>query len=330
MAGKRIMRAAVAAVGAVLLGVTGMGTAWAQDAYPMRSIRIVVPFAAGGVTDVLGRAVAQKLGEQLQQTIVVENVAGASTMIGAERVARSAPDGYTLLIASSTTFSVNPHLYKSKMTYSLDDFEGVTLIAKNPLVFSVSLSAPFKTVPEMIDYAKKNPGKVMYGTQGRGGIAHLIGEMAANVMDVKMTDVPYKGSAPALTDLMGGQIPIHVDSTITSLPLYQAGKIGILAITSDTRAEAAPDIPTFTELGYPDMAISTLYALFAPKGTPSEVIERLNSAMKHVLESEDFRAKLRPQATTAEWTTPAQQIDAFSSDYERFGKIIEAMGIEMQ
>jgi tripartite-type tricarboxylate transporter receptor subunit TctC len=311
------------------VALMGAGAGWAQDAYPAGPIRVVIPFPAGGSTDVIGRAVAQRLSEQLGQPVVVENIGGASTMIGAERVAKSAPDGYALLVASSTTFSTNPHLFK-KMSYSIDDFTGISLIAQSPLVLATALNAPFSTLKELVDYARPRPGKVTYGTTGRGGIAHLTGEMAANVLGIKMTDVPYKGSAPALTDVMGGHLPIHVDSAATSLPLLNAGKIKVMAITTAKRAEAAPNVPTFVESGYPDMVVATLIGLFAPAKTPRPIVERLNAAMKNVLANPELLARFRPEATIAQWTTPEEQIRMFKSDRDRFGEIMKTMNIEMQ
>jgi tripartite-type tricarboxylate transporter receptor subunit TctC len=302
---------------------------WAQGTYPNKPIRMVIPFPAGGSTDVIGRSVAQKLGEILGQPIVVQNIGGASTMIGAERVARSPADGYTLLVGTSTTFSTNPHLFK-KMTYSLDDFVGISLIAQSPLVLAVAPNAPFSNLKELIAYAMPRPGQVMYGTTGRGGISHLTGEMAGVALGIKMGDIPYKGSAPALTDVMGGQLPIHVDSAATSLPLLNSGKIRVLAITSAQRAEGAPTTPTFVELGYPDMVVATLIGLFAPAKTPRDIVDKVNAAMKKVLEDADLRARLSPDATIAQWTTPEQEIKMFKADRDRFGIVIKAMNIEMQ
>jgi len=303
--------------------------AWGQDVYPSKPIRVVIPFPAGGSTDVIGRAVAQKLSEQLGQNVVVENIGGASTMIGAERVAKSTPDGYTLLIASSTTFSTNPHLFK-KMSYSIDDFVGISMIAQSPLVLATAPNAPFSTLKELVAYARPRPGQVAYGTTGRGGISHLAGEMAATVLGIKMIDVPYRGSAPALTDVMGGQLPIHVDSAATSLPLLNAGRIKVMAITTAQRAEGAPNVPTFVESGYPDMVVATLIGLFAPAKTPRPVVDRLNAAMEKVLADQELRARFRPDATIPQWTTPEQQVQMFKADRDRFGKIIKSMNIELQ
>ncbi|MES2534934.1 MAG: tripartite tricarboxylate transporter substrate binding protein [Pseudomonadota bacterium] len=319
----------IALATAVTLLAAATGQAYAADPYPTKPIRVIVPFPAGGSTDVIGRAVAQRLSDAIGQSVVVENIGGASTMIGAERVARSAADGYTLLIASSTTFATNPHLFK-KMSYSIDDFVGVSMIAKSPLVLAVGPALPVKNLAEFTAYAKARPGQVSYGTTGRGGMSHLTGEMVSNVLGIKMLDIPYRGSAPALTDVMGGQLPLHVDSAATSLPLYKSGKIKVLAITSEKRASAAPDVPTFIEAGYPKMVAYTLIGLFAPAKTPKDVVDKLNAAMKKALASEELLARLSPDATVAQWTTPEQTIDMFKSDRDRYGVMIKAMNIAME
>jgi len=287
---------------------------------------MVVPFAAGGSTDIIGRAVAIKMGELLGQPIVMENIGGASTMIGADRVAKSPSDGYTLLVATSTTFATNPHLYK-KMTYKIEDFAPISLIAKSPLVLALGLSIPASTLKDFVAYAKARPGQLSYGTTGIGGNAHLTGAMVASALGIKMEAVPYKGSAPALTDVMGGSLPMHFDSAATSLPLYRAGKIRVLAITSERRVEAAPEIPTFTELGY-DVSITTLIGLFAPAGTPTPIVQKLNATLKRVLSDPDLLARFRPDATIAEWTTPDNELEQFKAAYVQAGKVIQSMGIQ--
>jgi len=310
-------------------GTAAGGAAQAQEKYPARPIKIIVPFAAGGSTDVIGRAIAQKLSERVGQPVIVENVAGASTMIGAERASRAEPDGYTLLVASSTTFSTNPHLFK-RLSTTIDDFVGVSLIAESPLVLATTIKAPFNDLKELAAYAKAHPDHVAYGTTGRGGISHLVGEMTESALGIKMIDVPYKGSAPALADVIGGQLPMHVDSAATSLPLLNSGRIKILAITTEKRAEAAPAVPTFAESGYPDMVVATLIGLFAPAKTPQPIVEKLNAAMKAVLADQELLNRFKPEATVPHWTSPEECVAMFKADRDRFGKVMQALDIEKQ
>jgi tripartite-type tricarboxylate transporter receptor subunit TctC len=302
--------------------------ALAADAWPAKAVRVVIPFSPGGSTDVIGRAVAQRMGDALGQPFVVENVAGASTLIGAERVVRSAADGYTLLVGTSTTFSINPHLYR-KWPLRLEDFAAVSLIAKAPLVLAVSPALPVKTLQEFAAYARARPGELAYGTTGRGSNAHLTGATIAAALGITMTDVPYKGTAPALTDLMGGSLLVHMSSTESALPLYKGGKIRVLAITSEQRAETAPDVPTLTELGYPVVS-NTLMGLFAPGGTPRPVVDALNAAVKRALQAEELLARLRPDATVAEWTTPERALEAFRADRDQAGRMIRSTGIAIE
>jgi len=250
-------------------------------------------------------------------------------MIGAERVAKSTPDGYTLLMATSTTFSTNPHLYK-KMAYRLDDFNAITLFAKGPLAMAMSLSVPVKTLQEFVVHAKARPGQLNYGTTGRGGNSHLTGIRIAAALGIRMQDVPYKGSAPALVDVMGGSISMHIDQVSTSLPLHKAGKINVLAVTSDQRPEGAPDVPTFLESGYPQLVIHSLIGLFAPVATPKPVVEKLNVASKTVLQGDAVRSRFRPLGTLVEWSTPDMAMELFRADYQSAGVLIKSMKIELE
>lgn len=308
---------------------TGIQGAAAADAYPSKPVRVIVPFSPGGATDILGRAVTQKLTELLNRPLVIANIDGASTMIGAERAARSVPDGYTLLLTTSTTFSTNPYLYK-KMTYSLEDFGGVSMLAKSPLALALGISLPVRTLPEFVAYARARPGQLNYGTTGRGGGAHLTGAMISSALGIKMQEVHYKGSAQALTDVMGGTLSMHIDQVSTSLPLYKAGKINVLAITGEQRAASAPDVPTFAESGYPKMVRNSLIGLFTPAGTPRAVVDMLNNAVKTAFQQEALLAQFRQFGTILEWTPPERQMELFRIDYKDSGELIKSMSIEME
>lgn len=303
--------------------------ATAQERYPSKPIKLIVPFSAGGGTDALGRALAQKMSERLGQPVVVENVTGGSTMIGASRVAKAAPDGYTLLLTTTTTFSTNPHTLK-EMSFSIDDFVGISLVSRNPLVLAAPASAPYNTPAELVAYAKANPNALSYGTQGRGATAHFVGEMIASALGIKMLDVPYPGSAPGLAHLAGGQIPLLVDGTVASLPLVRSGKIKLIAVTSSSRIKAAPSVPTFVESGYPEMVADFKTALFAPAKTPGAVVAQLNSVVKAILSEKELEERYGANGTILESSSPEEMIQLFKLEHARYGKLIKRMNLEIK
>ena len=300
----------------------------AADPYPAKPIRMVIPFAPGGATDIIGRLVANKMGEALKQPVVVENVAGAATMVGAERVAKSPNDGYTLLVATSATLATNPHLYR-KINYKLQDFEPITMLAKLPMVMVMSASSDVHSVKDFVAYAKSRPGQVNYGTAGLGGTAHMVGKLVESALGVSMTDVHYKGAAPAMTDLLGGQIQVYFDAIATSLPLWRAGKIRILAVTGSEHAPGAESIPTFAESGYPSVVFYNTYSLVAPAGTPKPIVEQLNAAAVRALKSEDVRARLLADATLPNPTTPEGAAAELKSEFDAMGKLVRSAGIHL-
>jgi tripartite-type tricarboxylate transporter receptor subunit TctC len=302
--------------------------ATAQERYPSKPIKLIVPFSAGGGTDALGRALASKMSERLGQPVVVENVTGASTMIGASRVAKAAPDGYTLLMTTTTTFSTNPHTFKEK-TFSIDDFIGISLVSRNPLVLAAPASAPYNTPAELVAYAKASPDALSYGTQGRGGTAHFVGEMIASALGIKMVDVPYPGSAPGLAHLAGGQIPLLVDGTVASLPLVRGGKIKLIAVTSSRRIKAAPSVPTFVESGYPEMVADFKTAVLAPAKTPGAVVAQLNSVLREILSEKELEERYAANGTILESSTPEELIQLFKLEHARYGKLIKSMNLEI-
>jgi tripartite-type tricarboxylate transporter receptor subunit TctC len=259
--------------------------------------------------------------------VVVENLAGASTVIGADKVAKSPPDGYTILITTTTTFATNPHTLKS-MPFSIDDFEGVSLLAQNPLVLAAPASAIYNTPKDLVEYARANPGKLSYGTQGRGATAHFVGEMIASALGIKMTDVSYKGSTPGLVDLSGGQIPLLVDGTVASLPLVKAGRIKLIGVTSSERLSAAPNVPTFVESGYPEMVADFKTAMFVPKGTPQSVIDKLNTAVQYALSDKALVDRYGQNGTMVKGSDPRETVQTFKRDREMYGRLIERTGLK--
>lgn len=306
----------------------GPSAALAQDAYPSRPISIVVPFAAGGVTDMVGRLVGKKMGESLKQTVIVENAPGASTMIGAERVSRAAPDGYTLLIGTSTTFSTNPHLYK-KIQYSIDNFQPITVLSKIPFAAAYNKDIPANNVKEFIEYAKARKDGINYGSSGTGGVSHLIGAMMGVATKLQMQEIPYKGSAPALADVLGGQIQIYFDAITTSLPLYKDGRIKILGVTGTERSAAAPEIPTFVEAGYPDVVLEFRLYLLVPKDTPKAIVDKLNQAALFALADPEVKNKLEQDAAIPEPRSPDETLKIMKDENESMGKIIRALNISL-
>src|SRR5438034_5972010 len=255
------------ALAAALL-VVAAPVALGQVAYPTKPVRLVVPFPAGGTTDLLARAAAQKLSEAWGQQVIVDNRPGAAGNIGAELVAKAAPDGYTLLMGTVGTHAINASLY-AKMPYDhVKDFAPVILVAGVPNVLVVNPSLPVHSVQELIAYAKANPGKLNFASSGSGTSIHLSGELFKVMTGVQMTHVPYKGSAPALQDLLGGQVQLMFDNLPPSLPQIKAGRLRALAVTSATRAPALPDVPTVAEAGLPGFEASSWFGVLAPAGTP--------------------------------------------------------------
>jgi tripartite-type tricarboxylate transporter receptor subunit TctC len=303
-------------------------TAMAQADYPSRPIRLIIPFPAGGGTDIVGRLVAQKMSETLKQPVVVENVGGAASMIGAERAARAAADGYTLFLGGANTFAINPHLYQ-KINYKLEDFAPISMLAKVPMSLDMNKAIPATTLKEFAAYAKSRNDKLNYGTAGPGGTSHLLGVMVAAALGVEMVPVHYRGTGPALIDLMGGQTQVYFDNVASSLPQWQTGQIKILAVSSAERLPIAPDIPTFAESGYPDVVFYNQWSLLAPAGTPKPVIDKLNAAVVQALKSEDVLKYCRDNATLANPTTPEQALVELKADYEGMGRLVKATGIKL-
>lgn len=310
--------------GAVLLSAPG---AFAQG-FPSRPVKIIVPFAAGGGADIVARLVGQKMTATLGQPVIIENVPGAGTILGAQRLENSAPDGYTVLVATPSTVLTNPHLYK-KLPYNPQDFAPVSLLANQAFIVGVNPQLPVKNFAEFVQYAKDHPKKLNYATSGRGGAAHIVGEMFENALGLDMTDVPYKGSGPALTDLMGGQVQVAFDGGSTIVAFSREGKIRALAVTTEKRSPIAPDVPTVVELGYPKLVIQNRYFVLAPKGTPARVIAKLNDAVVAALNSEDVRAQLAKDGTIAEPTTPEGLAKILKADGELWGGTIRRLGIQL-
>ena len=279
----------------------------AQDAYPSRPLTLVVPFPPGGATDVLGRVVAQKLGQELGRTVVVENRAGAGTAIGAGYVAKAAPDGYTLLVSSGTTFTVNPAIQSNLPYDPVKSFEPIGIVGRTGLALLANPKVPVKDLKEFAAYANDPANnQPPYGSFGTGTTAHFVGEAFMAAAKLKMTHVPYKGSSPAMTDLIGGQIPFSVDTVAAALPQSKQGKVRVLAVSSPKRSAFLPDVPTFAEQGYPSVAMDTWLMVAAPRGLPADVKARLEQALKATVESPEVVKSLEAQGFEAAYASAAE------------------------
>lgn len=290
--------------------------------YPSKPVTLVVPFVAGGTTDIVGRIMAEGLGKKLGQTVIVENRGGAGGNIGAAAVAHAKPDGYTLLLGYNGTNAINPSLYKQLGWDPVKSFEPLTMVARVNNVVVVNPSLPVKTLPELVAYAKAHPGEVNYGSAGPGSIFHLAGEMLEQQAGVKMTHVPYKGAAPALTDLMGGQVQVMFTTIPTALQHIRAGKLRPIAVTGAKRSALFPDLPTAREAGMPGMVVDSWFALFAPRGLAPEVQSRLVAAAREVLTDPATVRKLEEQGALAQPSTPAELAKVLTADLASWKTVI--------
>jgi len=302
----------------------------AQPAFPTKPIRIVVPFPPGGTTDILARAAAQKMTEAWKEQAVVDNRPGAGGNIGAELVARSPADGYTLLMGTVGTHAINASLY-AKMPYDhVKDFAPVILVAAVPNVLVVHPSLPVHSVAELIAYAKANPGKLNFASSGSGTSIHLAGELFKVMAGVQMTHVPYKGSAPAIADLVGGQVQLMFDNLPSALAQIKAGKLRALAVTSAQRAAALPDAPTIAESGLPGYEASSWFGLLAPAGTPADVVAKINGEIARWLASPEAKEKLSSQGAIAAGGTPEDFARHIAAETAKWQRVVRESGAKVE
>jgi tripartite-type tricarboxylate transporter receptor subunit TctC len=298
--------------------------------YPTRPIRLVVPYAAGGPTDVLGRLVGEYLGRDLKQVVLIENKAGAQGAIGAEAVARSEPDGYTLFVMAASIFVLNPQLYKKLPYDPVKDFRMLALITELPVVMEVHPSVPAKTIAEFVAYARQNPGKLNFGSAGIGGTIHLAGEMFKQMAGVDLVHVPYKGAGPALTDLLSGNIQLMFDTLGTALPPVKSGMLRALAVTSKQRISDLPDVPTLAESGYPDYAVSVWYGISAPAKLSDEIAQKISASLDRALNDEAFRASLEKIGFPPLRPRSQAEISIFiDDDRARWADVIKSLNISL-
>ncbi|CAM4076962.1 Bug family tripartite tricarboxylate transporter substrate binding protein [Bordetella tumulicola] len=300
----------------------------AQAAYPDKPVHIVVGFSAGGTTDVIARIMAKELTQALGESFVVENKPGAGSNIATDYVKRAKPDGYTLLFVAVTS-TINQTLYRNVSFDLTKDFDAIALGAKVPNILVVNPNVPVKSVQELVDYAKANPGKLAFASSGSGTSIHMAGELFKMRTGLDLLHVPYKGSAPAVTDLIGGQVQLMFDNMPASWPHVKAGKLRALAVTTAQRSPSAPDLPTMQELGYDKFDVSSWFGLIAPAGTPPEVIEKLNAVMVKAQDNPEVKAAFAGLGAVGEKTTPEEFGAFIKSEIESWAPVVKASGAQV-
>jgi tripartite-type tricarboxylate transporter receptor subunit TctC len=308
---------------AVALLVALVPLAASAQAWPAKPVRIVVPFSAGGTSDVLARLIAEKLQGALGQTVIVENKAGAGGVIGADAVAKSAPDGYTLLLGTISSHAINPVL-QAKMPYdAAKDFAPIDLLGSISNVLLVGADQPYKTVADIIAASKAKPGSIAFASAGQGSSQHMSGETFKLLAGAALTHVPYKGSAPAIQDVIGGQIPMSFETVTVAAPHVKAGKVRALAVTSAKRSAALPDVPTLQEAGVAGFDVSSWQALYAPAGTPPAIVSRLNAEIEKIIATPEVKAKMEGLGLEHSPNTPEQFAAFGQRELAKWAKIVK-------
>ncbi|MDI4231620.1 tripartite tricarboxylate transporter substrate binding protein [Bradyrhizobium sp. 31Argb] len=302
-------------------------TAQAQD-YPNRPITLVIPFAPGGSTSIVGRGIAEKMSELLGEKIVIDNRPGAGGTVGTKAVAKSDPDGYTLVLGYTGTLAIGPSLYKKAGYDPRKDFAPIGMIGNAPNSLVVHPSFPAKNVAELIAYAKQNPGKISFGSAGAGTASHITGEYFARSAGISLVHVPYKGTGPALVDLIGGHIPMAFAPIPASHANVSAGTLRALAVTSSTRSDLLPDVPTIAEAGVPGFDASLYYGLAAPAGTPRPIIDKLNKVLRDALASDEVKRQLGSDGTEITPGSPEDYTDFIDKDEKKWAQLVKASGVE--
>jgi tripartite-type tricarboxylate transporter receptor subunit TctC len=312
--------------GAALMAIAG--TAFAV--YPERAVRVIVPFPPGGTTDLIARTVAGHMSNTLGQPFVVDNRAGAATVIGVEAASKAPADGYTVLLAVATSFAINPHVNK-KLPYKLDEFVPIGFIGEVPVMFVSNAAKAQPTLAALIETFKKEQQagrEVLVATTGKGGFVHLAAAIFFSTINVPFKDVPYRGEAPAIVGLLGGEVSYYFGSMVATLPQVNAGKLKGYAVTSATRSPAAPNVPSFTELGHPKVLANSWFGFSAPKGTPREAVNMLAGAINKALDDKSIQEKLAAEGAITRRMTPDEFATYIRNDYEHWGRSLKAAGVE--
>lgn len=317
---------------AATLSVLALGAitlpAQAQDKWPSKPITYVVPFPAGGTTDILARLIGQKLGPALGTTVIIDNRPGAGGNIGSDLVARAAPDGYTIMGGTISSHSINASLYK--LPYDpLKSFAPITLIGTNANVLVVNPASPAKSVKDLIDAAKANPGSLSFASAGNGTSQHLSAELFKTMAQIDMVHIPYKGSAPAIQDVIGGQVPLMFDTTVVAAPFIQSGKVRPLAVTSAKRVPSLPDVPTMAEAGVPGYDVVSWQAMFAPAGTPPAIVQRLHTEVAAILKQPDVQERLAKLGVDPSGMLPQQMAEFQAAEIAKWAKVVKAANIKV-
>ncbi len=319
----------LAALSMTILSSTALAQNPAAD-YPNRPVRVIVPFPPGGATDIVGRDIADQLSRALKQPFVVENLSGASGNIGMTTAARSAPDGYTLVVGAPQTLTINPLLFKSNPFNPQKELTPIAVVATIPNVLIVNPKLPVSSVDELVQYIKDRPGKVNYGSSSIGGTPHLSSELFKSLTRTDILHIPYRGSSPALTDLMGGQIDMMFDNLPAALPHIQSGRVKALAVTSAQRSPAAPDLPTMQEAGVPDFESQGWFSLLAPAGTPQPVLEKINLEVNKILATDAFRQRLSNVGAEPKGGSIDDFRQLLDTETQRWAKVVEFADIKVE
>ena len=318
------------AAAAIVAAIVATGAVHAQD-YPTRSVQLVVPFSAGGAVDAVGRLMAQKLSDRLGKPVVVDNKPGASGNIGAQAVARAPADGYTLLMAAVTNYAINAPLQPAQVTYSLEkDLAPVAIVGNVPLMLVVNPAVQANSLQQFIQLAKSKPGQLTFASSGNGSTEHLAGELFKKLADVDMLHVPYKGGAPAVGDVMGGQVSAMVATTPNVLPNVKANRLRALVIAMPARNAQLPDVPTATEAGLPGFEVASVYGILAPAGTPPAVVARLASELGAILQMPDTQERLQQIGVEASYSAPADATRRIRSEFVKWAKVIQDANIKVE
>lgn len=328
-----LSRAVGAPLCAALMGLAAAAAmpvaAQSQAAYPNKPIRLIVPFPPGGGTDMIARTVAQKLTDQNKWNVIVDNRPGAGGNLGVDAAAKSAPDGYTLVMGQTSNLAINPTLYPKLPYDPLKDLTPVALVSSSPIVMAAPVNSPFKTFADVVAASKGKPDALTLGYSGNGTVAHLAGELAENAAGIKLRHIPYKGAAQAMTDLVGGQIDLYMSSVPTLLGQVRNGKLKVLAITSAKRSAQLPDVPTLAESGYKGFEAVTWFGILAPAGTPAPIVAQLNKAINAALQQPDVADKLRSEGGDVLGGTAEQFSALLKAEVPRWGKIVKDSGASL-